>query len=581
MTQSYPKGKTPSAKEALPLVLETEDARELVSILARMGEHYLPWLIRSYSAVPTSKRAVCLRVISRTAPAKQATKQASKPGQAQTFLLERMSEAETPIILREAVVQLGKLGESDLVASALTKRLKVLDGAAHGLRPELLTAEKRAIIEALGKVGGSKAAALLAARPQEQGLASSLEEGAMRARRTAARKEDNLDIQLGDGVLVTFLCRAMLAELLHAELIQLGAPKDQTKVVDGTTVACPFSQKLLKSRLYTELRVPAKPAKTLAADQTQRTPKDTDTLDPELLESWITSAVRAAKSFGPKIRYRLAWWDGSRRKTWTQLVAKGLDASDSDRFLNDPMAAPWELYVDPIRGPLFWKPRVGQDRFPPGQDRIAAASHPTLAAAIVQLSKPLASDVVWDPFAGSGSELLERARYPYEALMGSDNDAKVARDLEARLSAHERVFTFEGDASIFSPGGGSAKSKINAILTNPPMGRRVRTENLEGLLTSFLTRASEALELGGRLVWLSPMPRPLGHHLRTLGMTLVSAYPVDMGGFTATLERWDKLEKTPKLRSPEAGAQTDGDDDDDEYEDLDDEDEYEDLDDDE
>src|SRR5690606_4878486 len=162
--------------------------------------------------------------------------------------------------------------------------------------------------------------------------------------------------------------------------------------------------------------------------------------------------------------------------------------------------------VDPERGELLLLPRLDPDpRFDYRAADVPGASHPTIAAALARTAQARPTDVVWDPFVGSGLELVERARLgPFERLIGSDLDLRALSAAEKNLkSAHVTRFELvHGDARVLSPRG------VNLILTNPPMGRRVVRDGTVGaLLEGFVAHAATVLPRGGRLVWLSPAER--------------------------------------------------------------------------
>src|SRR5947207_4079330 len=57
---------------------------------------------------------------------------------------------------------------------------------------------------------------------------------------------------------------------------------------------------------------------------------------------------------------------------------------------------------------------------------VAAASHPTIAAALARVAGTAPDEVVWDPFCGSGAELVERGRLGSARLLGTE-DRKSTR----------------------------------------------------------------------------------------------------------------------------------------------------------
>ena len=72
------------------------------------------------------------------------------------------------------------------------------------------------------------------------------------------------------------------------------------------------------------------------------------------------------------------------------------------------------------------------------------------------------------------------------------------------------------------------------------MGRRVHRGSLHKLFEALIPKLAEHLAAGGRLVWLSPLPAETRARLSALGLKLVFAQLVDMGGFQAELQRWEK-----------------------------------------
>ena len=82
---------------------------------------------------------------------------------------------------------------------------------------------------------------------------------------------------------------------------------------------------------------------------------------------------------------------------------------------------------------------------------------------------------------------------------------------------------------------------VSLIISNPPMGRRLsRDGNLGPLLDAFLANAAASLVPGGRLVWLSPFADRTASTARRLGLKVTRYDPVDLGGFPAELQRFDR-----------------------------------------
>jgi 23S rRNA G2445 N2-methylase RlmL len=211
--------------------------------------------------------------------------------------------------------------------------------------------------------------------------------------------------------------------------------------------------------------------------------------------------------------------------------------------VNDPRGATWEVVVQhrAAEPHVVLVPRSFDDpRFSYRRRDVPAASHPTVAAALARAAGVRADDVVWDPFVGSGLELVERARLgPYRRLVGTDIDARALDAARENLRAAGVTAELAlADAAAYRPGG------VTLVLTNPPMGRRVaRERDLPRLLEGFLGQAARVLTPGGKLVWLSPLPALTREVASKLGLRAQAGPPVDMGGFDTELQT---LTKAPR-----------------------------------
>jgi tRNA G10 N-methylase Trm11 len=158
-----------------------------------------------------------------------------------------------------------------------------------------------------------------------------------------------------------------------------------------------------------------------------------------------------------------------------------------------------------------------------------------VAAALCRLAGVQEDDVVWDPFVGSALELCERARLgPYVRLIGTDleDDALSAAAENLASAGLADVALVRADARTYRPA-----QRPSLILTNPPMGRRVaRDGDLSALCCDFIAHAGRVLAPGGRLAWLSPMPRQTIPAARAAGLRLMYQKDVDMGGFGAEMQ---------------------------------------------
>jgi tRNA G10 N-methylase Trm11 len=159
-----------------------------------------------------------------------------------------------------------------------------------------------------------------------------------------------------------------------------------------------------------------------------------------------------------------------------------------------------------------------------------------LAAALARVAGVRPDDVVWDPFVGSGVELIERARLgPCRALHGTDLDARA-------LSAARENVEHSGIAEVHLEQADARNHRVaglTLVLSNPPMGRRVlRAAGLSGVLCQVVRNVASQLAPTGRMVWLSPFPDATARAAADAGLQVERLGPVDLGGFTAELQRF-------------------------------------------
>jgi len=214
-------------------------------------------------------------------------------------------------------------------------------------------------------------------------------------------------------------------------------------------------------------------------------------------------------------------------------------------LLNDPRKSPWaiEIYPEKVGQSVELRPRVLPDpRFTYRVDDVPASTHPPLAAAMAQMAGIQADEVVWDPFCGSGLELIERARLGVvDSIIATDldyNAIEVARqNFESAGIPSGTVVLHRGDLRNYEKITGIAPESISLILANPPpLGRRVRIEDLKGLITEFYQIAAKTLRPGGRLVFINPLKLD-----PDLSLKLEARHLVDIGGFDCRVEKWVKL----------------------------------------
>ena len=240
----------------------------------------------------------------------------------------------------------------------------------------------------------------------------------------------------------------------------------------------------------------------------------------ESLASLITSplAQRIFRTFTEgSIRYRLEFVGRGHQRSAVRDLASRAYALCPE-ILNDPRHSPWSVAVHFTEqgSSVELCPRLTDPRFSYRLDDVPAASHPPLAACMARLAGPVDHEIVWDPFCGSGLELIESALLGgVQRIYGTDISAEAvaitAKNFAAaNVSSGQTMFAC-CDFRDFIRIEGLGPNTVTLIVTNPPMGKRIPIPNLRGLIDELFAVAATVLKPGGRLVFANPffMETPL------------------------------------------------------------------------
>jgi hypothetical protein len=424
-----------------------------------------------------------------------------------------------PRVRRAAIGALGKLG-GVRAAAALCARWDA----------ELDPAERRAAAAALGKVGGDEARRRLAAAAagDDAELDRRRRRGLLMIERDADQADEDsqvaLDVAPPAAVAMIARCRPGLETIVAGELHELGlAPRRLGPGAVGfdldRPLALPWQARTILSAGALVALPPGELGPAIVAALTAPA-------NVALLTAWTR---------GP-IRWRLDVEGAGHRRALAWEVA-GAVGERAPALRNRPRATTWDVVVTGDDRWLELRPRrLADARFGWRVADVPAASHPTVAAALARLGGARDGEQVWDPFVGSGAELCERGRLGPCTLHGSDLDPRALAAARANLTAAglvDRAKLIEGDALAI------ALPRIDLVITNPPMGRRLRGD-VAPLLAGLATRLPSVMARGGRLVWLNPRPAVNAPVLERGGLRLGYARDVDLGGYEARLERWDR-----------------------------------------
>jgi 23S rRNA G2445 N2-methylase RlmL len=267
--------------------------------------------------------------------------------------------------------------------------------------------------------------------------------------------------------------------------------------------------------------------------------------------------ARTLAPFGVRARFD---WQASRAENW-DLAARLVRIGSV--LVNAPREADWDLMIDQMAGRIVARPKSWFDlRFDYREKDVPASSHAPLAAALAWLAHHLPWGrarleevpspgkgagtnaifpgegeglVVWDPFCGAGTELIEAGLLnPRAQLIGSDLDPRAIE--AARYNARRagvKVNWITGDFRQIAEQIGP----VDIILTNPPLGRRVAAGEALALADELIVLAARKLAPGkGRMVWVAPDPARATVAATRAGLRIQSTRHVDLGGFDGEIQ---------------------------------------------
>ncbi len=431
-----------------------------------------------------------------------------------------------PKTRRNAIIALGKLQRPDVEQTLL-----------HCWKQESTIEQRRSLAAALGKVGGTcSLACLRVVETSDPELRRIIDEAILKIERTLGRQDVSLidpHLRILRPVRALLHCRSGLEKILHEEVDPTLHPRIRGPGLVQVRLAGSLAE-LYQARTLLRFGFPL-PAQRLGEKE------DVGQAVARALSSVKGQAIFRTWTVGA-MRYRLEWAAAGHRRAATWRCVQAVSRI-SPTLINDPTASPWEAIITERNNQVeveLWPRGLADPRFSYRRRDVPAASHPTLAAALARLAGVRPEDIVWDPFVGSGTELIERALLgPYAKLYGSDHDPAALETATENLKAAglSRWALATADARTHRPA-----DKVTLIITNPPMGRRVLSRGqIHSVYAACLTHWSQILAPGGRLVWISPLFQQTMTLAQQAGLSTTFHRRVDMGGFTAELQTLVKL----------------------------------------
>lgn len=516
-------GFTPSVRDVpalLDLLGDADDASPVLRALTRVMDAAVAAATARFDGATAVLRARLVELVGRAARTGDAD-----VASLESWLAARLADPDA-VVRRRAAAAIGKLEDP--------RHEAVLLAAWSAAQSD---PERKVIAAALGQCGSAGALELLRdLRTDDAELGRVVRESLLKIDRSLVRATAStiaLDAVPTEPIEIELQVRPGLESFVCASID--GAKARSRGIVSATWRRSLRS--LFAVRTFIDVAMPLPPVRLVTP-----TPSAVEDAVVRVLAGDAAMRILATFTEGP-MRWRLDWRGQGHRRGSTWRVVEAL-ALLRPELVNDPRDAPWEaaVSIDPeARGKgvlvnIVLRPRGLEDpRFTWRRGSVPASSHPTVAALLAQISGQFAGvrddDVVWDPFVGAGAELVERGLLgPHRSLLGTDRDPDAIAIAQQNLDAAGlAALLVVGDACRWRP-----PQPPTLVITNPPMGHRVRGETEVGeLLERALDHWLDVMHPDGRIVWLSPVPNQTAGHR---GVEVKLRQRVDLGGLAAELQ---------------------------------------------
>ena len=491
--------------------------KELYRELRSLSWHDL-WTneVPRFNAADPKARFQCVAVIRAVAVVFAESGPSAELSTVKNWLRTLLNDPEEKI-RRYAIAALPKLARDD----DDEKQLLALNKKSASAR------EQKHLASALGKIGGAETLRQSSSLPPE--TIQRIQATITRAEKPSAIKLD-ASFTKPQQIEILLHCRAGLEKILHDEVTvfipshkQFKHRATKTALVILTATA-PFTlAQLLKLRCFDSFGF------SLGATRDQTTLSIANLATSPL-------ALQILKTFtqGP-IRYRLDFAHEGHQRAAVRELSTCIYEKSPD-LLNGGGDTPWTLEIRSANraNRLELVPKILPDpRFAYRRRDIPAASHPPLAACMARLAGPRQNEIVWDPFCGSGLELIERSLLGgVKKIIGTDLSPGALQIAEqnftaANLAKIQTQFVTT-DFRTFASG------PVTLIITNPPLGRRVPIPNLPQLIQDLFEAAARHLVPNGQLIFVNPLN--IVPKCEALKRDLSQL--IDFGGFHCRLEKY-------------------------------------------
>ena len=460
----------------------------------------LPLILEALPGVPASARR---RLAFLAGEAGVLSRQHDRP----RLPLHRLLDDEDWKVRRNAAIALGKLGQDEISAQSILRRIE----------SETDARVRQSLVLAFGHTASSAA---LAEAFDRRAWADAEHSAVQKVRDTLRARFGavaglSADAVLGEGAPLELWCRSGIADLVAQEAEERQLPSirlaaDRIRLKSWATL----------SHLL-EVRTALYPILVYTADTA-----DANELGRKFAASSVAQEMK--RLTGPDTRYRISLptqFATAGKREWIERFT-----AQCAGLRNAATGYGWELIVRRLGKQCLIgaRPIASQDeRFAYRKQDRPASLHPTLAAAAARFHTPSRDAVILDPFCGSGTLLAECAlRGPYAQLAGWDIDRSAIESTRVNLD-HVRDLTL----SCVDMRSANAPKNLSLIISNPPYGQRVLDRGSARRLHIALDMlAQRALRPGGLLVVFRPPDFPSPARFE-----LLEQRRIDAGGLSVDL----------------------------------------------
>jgi len=160
---------------------------------------------------------------------------------------------------------------------------------------------------------------------------------------------------------------------------------------------------------------------------------------------------------------------------------------------------------------------------PKNSQKLPGQLKPELASMMCIYSEPSLNDVVLDPFAGYGTILTERIKFPFKKVIGLDKEGRINANIIVEISKED---LFENTLE---------KESITKIITDPPWGEFDTTIDIPYFYSHMFKEFKRILEPNGMIVLLVSRDIDITYYLQENCFVIIDQLDILVSGKKATL----------------------------------------------